>query len=93
MAIEENFDLEIPDQDAEKKWSGGVVLQSPRVLKDREKPEDGAPVLHTTIRNIAPGKYYVEIGGVNRAMAISRDGKNWTKITGRITAVDHSWRW
>ncbi len=70
------------DKDAEKKWSGGVVLQSPRVLEDRATPEEGAPPLHTVIKKIPPGKYYVEIGGVSRPMAISLDGKNWRKIEG-----------
>jgi hypothetical protein len=70
------------DKDAAKKWSGGVVLQSPRVLKDREKPEDGAPPLHTVIQKIPPGKYYVEIGGVARPLAISLDGKTWKRIDG-----------
>ncbi len=70
------------DKDADKKWSGGVVLQSPRVLGDRERPEDGAPPLHTVIKDLPPAKYYVEIGGVSRAMAISFDGRNWKKIDG-----------
>ncbi|HIE53451.1 MAG TPA: hypothetical protein EYP85_16995, partial [Armatimonadetes bacterium] len=37
------------DKDALKKWSEGVVLQSPRVMKDRERPEDGAPPLHSVV--------------------------------------------
>ena len=61
-----------------------MVLQSPRVLEDREKPEDGAPPLHTRIESekIPPGKYHVEIGGVGRPLAISLDGENWKKIEG-----------
>ena len=81
---DDKWNLWSTDKDAAKKWSGGVVLQSPRVLQDREKPEDGAPPLHTRIASekISPGKYYVEIGGVARPLAISRDGKNWKKIEG-----------
>ncbi len=78
----EKWNLWSTDKDAEKKWSGGVVLQSPRVLEDRKKPEDGAPVLHSVVRDLAPGKYYVEIGGPSRAMAISLDGVHWKKVTG-----------
>jgi len=69
------------DKDAERKWSEGVVLQSPRVLKDRSTPEEGAPPLHTVIQ-IPSGQYFVEIGGVSRAMGISLDGKNWKRIDG-----------
>jgi rhamnogalacturonan endolyase len=68
------------DRDAKKKWSQGVVLQSPRVLADRSSPEAGAPPLHTTIHDLPPGNYYVEIGGVGRPIGISLDGKNWKKI-------------
>ncbi len=70
------------DKDAEKKWSGGVVLQSPRVMADRARPEDGAPVLHTVVKDIPPGKYYVDLGGVGRPIAISLDGKVWQKCEG-----------
>ncbi|MGM0486331.1 MAG: silent information regulator protein Sir2 [Planctomycetota bacterium] len=79
---EDQWNLWSTDKNAEKKWSEGTVLQSPRVLKDREKPEDGAPVLHTVIRDLEPGKYYLVIGGVGRAIAISRDGETWEKISG-----------
>ncbi len=70
------------DQDADKKWSEGVVLQSPRVLKDRGNPEDGAPPLHSIVEGIPAGGYYVEIGGVGRPMGISLDGVTWRKIDG-----------
>lgn len=91
----DKWNLWSTDKDAEKKWSGGIVLQSPRVVRDRANPEDGAPVLHTVIRDIAPGKYYVEIGGVSRAMAVSFDGTTWKKIYGSnrqlgLIAVDTS---
>lgn len=77
----DRWNLWSTDKDSEKKWSGGVVLQSPRVLVDRAKPEDGAPVLHSVIRDLPPGKYYLEIGGVSRAIAVSFDGVAWKKVT------------
>ncbi len=79
---EQKWNLWSTDKDAEKKWSEGIVLQSPRVMKDRAKPEEGAPVLHTTVKDITPGKYYVSIGGVSRSMGISFDGQSWRKISG-----------
>lgn len=78
----DKWNLWSTDKDADKKWSQGIVLQSPRVLEDRQRPEDGAPVLKSVVRDIPPGRYYVEIGGVSRAMAISLDGHTWKRITG-----------
>jgi rhamnogalacturonan endolyase len=78
----DKWNLWSTDKDAEKKWSGGVVLQSPRVMKDRATPEEGAPVLHTHVKDIVPGEYYVDIGGVSRAMGISLDGQTWQRIEG-----------
>jgi len=78
----EKWNLWSTDKDAEKKWSGGVVLQSPRVMKDRSSAKEGAPVLHTLVKDIKPGKYYVEIGGVGRPMGISFDGESWQRIEG-----------
>jgi hypothetical protein len=79
---ERAWNLWSTDKDAEKKWSGGVVLQSPRVLADRDRPEDGAPPLHSIVEDLPPGKYYVEIGGVGRAMGVSLDGTSWQKVDG-----------
>ena len=79
---EDKWNLWSTDKDAEKKWSEGIVLQSPRVMADREKPEDGAPPLHSTVTEIPPGRYTVEIGGVGRPMGISFDGETWKKIDG-----------
>lgn len=70
------------DKDAEKKWSGGVVLRSPLVLKDRVSAEEGAPPLHSRVTQIPPGKYYVTLGGVGRPIAVSLDGASWRKIEG-----------
>ncbi|MDZ7618693.1 MAG: hypothetical protein U1E05_16945, partial [Patescibacteria group bacterium] len=49
------------DQDADKKWSGGVVLRSPAVKADRATPEEGAPPLHTVLTGIPKGVYDVRI--------------------------------
>ena len=78
---EQKWNLWSTDKDAEKKWSGGVVLQSPRVMKDRTSGEEGAPVLHTHVKDIKPGKYYVDLGGVGRPIGISYDGKTWEKTS------------
>ncbi|MEN6346841.1 MAG: hypothetical protein ABFE16_16175 [Armatimonadia bacterium] len=67
------------DVDAQRKWSGGVVLQSPPVLKDREKPEEGAPVLHTVLTNIPKGEWIVTIKYA-RGLAVSLDGKKWQRL-------------
>ncbi|HEX2998729.1 MAG TPA: hypothetical protein VHR86_00585, partial [Armatimonadota bacterium] len=67
------------DKDADKKWSGGVVLQSPVVQKDRASAEEGAPPLHTRITGIPAGTYVVELLHVTRPLAVSLDGKNWQR--------------
>ncbi|TWT81788.1 Rhamnogalacturonan endolyase YesW precursor [Planctomycetes bacterium CA13] len=71
------------DVDADRKWSGGIVLQSPVVKADRNSPEDGAPPLHSIVRDIAPGKYHIDIGGVGRPIGISRDGVTWVSVDSR----------
>jgi len=70
------------DSNAQKKWSGGVVLQSPPVKQDRATPEEGAPVLHTHITGIPKGRYEIAIR-VGRTLGVSRDGKTWRKFTAR----------
>ncbi len=78
----EKWNLWSTDKDADKKWSGGIVLQSPQVMADRASPEEGAPVLHTVVKAIQPGKYYVDLGGVSRSIGVSFDGKTWQRIEG-----------
>lgn len=77
----DHWNLWSTDTDAHRKWSGGVVLQSPIVKADRATPEDGAPPLHTRITGIPPGRYEVEVK-LGRTLAISRDGKTWKKMQG-----------
>ena len=45
--LEGKWNLWSTDADAQKKWSGGVVLQSTAVKEDRRTHEEGAPPLHT----------------------------------------------
>jgi rhamnogalacturonan endolyase len=78
----DHWNLWSTDSDAAKKWSGGVVLQSPMIKQDRATPEEGAPPLHTHITGIPKGRYIVELGGMGRTLAISRDGKTWEKKAG-----------
>ncbi|MBM3859341.1 MAG: hypothetical protein FJ395_06790 [Verrucomicrobia bacterium] len=69
------------DKDADKKWSGGIVLKSPMVMADRATPEDGAPPLHTVLTGIPKGVYNIQIK-CGRVLAVSLDGKNWSRYTG-----------
>ncbi len=68
------------DNDAMKKWSGGVVLQSPQVMADRATPEEGAPPLHLLIPDIPVGAYYVDLKG-GRDLAVSLDGKEYKRLS------------
>jgi len=77
---QDKWNLWSKDTDAEKKWSGGKVLQSPPVLADREKPEDGAPVLHTVLTGIPKGTYVVQIK-YGRDLGVSLDNKTWRRLS------------
>jgi rhamnogalacturonan endolyase len=78
---ENRWNLWSQDRDAETKWSGGIVLQSPPILVDRNTGDEGAPVLHTVIEGIPPGMYNVELGPTGRVLAISFDGTTWQRAT------------
>ena len=85
------------DSDADKKWSGGVVLQSPQVMADREQPEDGAPVLHTVLTGIPKGTYIIDIK-FGRDLGVSLDGKEWKRLSalgGRLGKfeIDGKFEW
>lgn len=71
------------DKDADKKWSGGMVLKSPVAKADRPSPEDGAPPLHIRIPGIKPGRYSIELKSA-RTLAVSRDGKAWEPFRGGV---------
>lgn len=62
-------------------WSGKKVIRSPFVKEDRQKPEDGAPVLRFLIPIPEDGNYNIELHGSARPMAISLDnGNTWRKF-------------
>ncbi len=80
----DKWNLWSTDKDTDEKWSGGVVLQSPRVMRDRATPEEGAPVLHTRITGIPTGRWSVYLKNVGRVLAVSLDGgKRWRAVSGR----------
>ncbi len=78
---EDHWNLWSSDQNADEKWSEGIVLRSPEVMADRESPEEGAPPLHATATGIPEGTWQVSMGGVGRPMAVSLDGETWQKQT------------
>ncbi len=77
----DKWNLWSTDRDAEKKWSGGVVLQSPPVKADRQSPGEGAPPLHTRLTGIPAGAYNVSLKS-GRVLAVSLDGRTWKRYTG-----------
>jgi len=83
----DRWNLWSTDTDAHRKWSGGVVLQSPLVEQDRATPEEGAPPLHTRVTGIPPGRYEIEIK-LGRALAVSRDGETWVRKEGSDRYLD-----
>ncbi|MBM4083661.1 MAG: hypothetical protein FJ272_02640, partial [Planctomycetes bacterium] len=78
----DKWNLWTTEEDVHKKRSKGASLQSPKVEKDRATPEEGAPPLHSHITGIPNGLYHVYQSPPNRAIAVSYDGKTWTKHTG-----------
>ncbi|MBD3177982.1 MAG: silent information regulator protein Sir2 [Armatimonadia bacterium] len=87
---EDHWNLWSTDVDADEKWSGGVTLQSPRVMEDRESPEDGAPPLHVVIEDIPEGTFGVDIK-YGRALAVSLDGDEWIDLSetrGRVGVLE-----
>ncbi len=88
----DHWNLWSTDADAAKKWSGGVVLQTPPVMTDRTSPEEGVPPLHTHVTGIPNGRYDVTLK-MNRTLGISRDrGKTWERLSngdvGEVTITD-----
>ena len=85
---EDHWNLWSTDKDAHKKWSEGVVLQSPRVMKDRATPGEGAPPLHTRITGIPKGRYDIEVK-IGRTLGISLDGESWRPFSGGFLLEEH----
>ncbi|MHB8997410.1 MAG: rhamnogalacturonan lyase family protein [Armatimonadota bacterium] len=81
----DKWNLWSTDNDAAKKWSGGVVLQTPVILKDRATPEEGLPPLHLLVPDLPNGIYAVELKG-GRDLGISLDGKEYKRLS------DLGWR-
>jgi rhamnogalacturonan endolyase len=82
-AAPDRWTLWSTDTDADKKWSGGVVLRAPVTQADRGSPEDGAPPLHTVIRDVPAGTYAVELK-VARVLGVSLDGTEWRRFSGGL---------
>lgn len=71
------------DKNAEKKWSGsGIVIQSPAVREDRQRPEDGAPPLKIVIPLPDEGPWRIVLHGATRVIGFSLDGKEYRRIRG-----------
>jgi len=81
-AAADKWTLWSTDVDADKKWSGGVVLRSPTTIEDRARPEDGAPALHTRITGVPAGVYDVELPKIVRSLGYSFDGQRWHPLRG-----------
>ena len=82
ISSKDKWNLWSTDRDADKKWSGGVVLQSPRVMEDRQSLAEGAPPLHIRIEGLSAEQEYCLTLKSGRVLAISLDGKgNWQRYT------------
>lgn len=66
----------------EVRFSRGTCLKSDTVILDRAMPEQGCPPLHVRVGPLEPGRYQVYLSAPGRAMAFSRDGKEWTQMPG-----------
>jgi uncharacterized membrane protein len=66
--------------DNDVRFSRGTCLKSDTVSEDRATPEEGCPPLHVRVGPLEPGRYQVYVGAPGRAMAFSRDGKQWTRM-------------
>lgn len=77
-----NWQIWTKEEAVELKRSRGASVTTPVLPEvDRERPEDGAPVLHTRITGIPRGTYSVSMNHPNRPLALSFDGgKTWQKI-------------
>lgn len=63
-------------------WSGGVVLRSPVVAKNRTSPDEGAPVLHLQLPVPEDGVYSLRLVGGFRPLGMAfKEGEEWRKFT------------
>lgn len=73
------------DSDAQKKWSGGVVIRGAGVDRDRT-PGEGAPILKFNIPLPEKGQFDL-YAKAQRSLALSIDGgKTWQRFTGGLIA-------
>lgn len=80
---DDHWRLWTKEVDIERKRSGQAVLASPIVAKDRDRPEDGAPPLHSVVTDLKPGTYLVYVSNPGgRPLAYSLDGRDWIKHRG-----------
>ncbi|HOZ46798.1 MAG TPA: hypothetical protein PLO37_19955 [Candidatus Hydrogenedentes bacterium] len=80
---EDRWRLWTDEPDIERKRSGKAVLASPNVAADRERPEDGAPPLHSVVTDLEPGVYHVYVSNPGgRPLAYSLDGGTWVRHAG-----------
>ncbi|MBM3890247.1 MAG: hypothetical protein FJ388_14125, partial [Verrucomicrobia bacterium] len=84
------------DVDGDKRWSlcrlsreknrpyfsRGTVLKSDSVPADRATPDEGCPTLRVRVGPLEPGRYQVYLSVPGRALAYSRDGKQWRRLPG-----------
>lgn len=82
VSANDKWNLWSTDRDADRKWSGGVVLRSPLVMEDRQSPTEGAPPLHVRIEGLASDQQYCLTLKSGRVLAVSLDGKgDWQRYT------------
>ncbi len=79
----DHWTLWTQEPNIERKRSGGAVLVSPVVSKDRTSPEEGALPLHSVVTDLKPGVYRVYVSNPGRPLACSLDGKTWFKYEAR----------
>lgn len=80
--LPDKWTLWTKEADIEKKRSRGAVMASPSVASDRSDPESGAPPLHCTVTNLAPGTYGVFLSPPGRPLAYSPNGREWIRYKG-----------
>ncbi len=78
----DHWNLWTREERIDQKRSGGAVLASPSVKTDRVTPEEGAPPLHSVVRDLKPGWYQVYVSAPGRPLAYSLDGRQWERYAG-----------
>lgn len=71
----------------EVRFSRGTCLKSDSVAQDRSTPGEGCPPLHVRVGPLEPGRYQVYLSAPGRAIGFSRDGQDWTRLSGNASAA------